>query len=113
MTQLQDSPPPLSVLAPPGSRLEELLASYEAAKAAAETATSRFKAITDGIKSELSGTYPGTAEMILSGAPGLPSLKLAWRLTWRLNSKQLKEDNPLLYVQYAEQSGTWELRQRG
>lgn len=112
MTAEAVNPAPVQVTAPPGSRLEELLASYEGAKAAAEEATARFEAITGAIKAELSSAYPGTGDISLSGAPGLPRLKMTWLHPWRFDSKRLKEENPLMYVRYAKQGGHYELRQQ-
>jgi hypothetical protein len=106
----EERQPRLLVTAEPGSRREELLASYESAKAAAEEAASRFKTITDALKADLSGAYPGVEGMTLSGAPGLPRLSMSWRKSWRVDTRRLKEEQPLLYVQYAVQSGTWDLR---
>lgn len=100
----------LVVAAPAGSRLEELLATYESAKAAAADAESRYKAVTDAIKAELSSANPGVAEMTLAGQPGLPRLSMTWVRPWRLDTKRFKEDHPHLYVQYATQSGHWDLR---
>lgn len=97
--------------AEPGSRLEELLAMYEPLKAAAEEAASRFKAVTDALKAELPALAPeGTAAITLSGVPGLPVLHQTWVETWRLDSKQLKADDPVTYVRYAVKGGHWEVR---
>lgn len=106
----QERPPRLAVTAPAGSRLEELLAAYESVKASAEEAASRFKTLTDAVKAELSAAHPGATDMVLTGAPGLPALRLAWVESWRLAAKRLKEDDPHTYVKYAEKNGHWELR---
>ena len=106
----QEKQPRLAVTAPAGSRLEELLATYESVKANAEEAAARFKSLTDAVKAELSAEHPGITDMVLTGAPGLPALRLAWVESWRLASKRLKEEDPLTYVKYAEKSGHWELR---
>ena len=98
------------VTAAPGSRLESLLASYDSAKAAAEESAARFKAITDGIKAEAGGVNPKATDISVSGAPGLPRLKLTWKRPWKFDTGRFKEENPLLYVTYATQGGHWELR---
>lgn len=109
-TDQQPAPGPVVATAAPGSRLEQLLAQYETAKAAAEEATHRFEAITLAIKGELTGEHPNQPLIMLSGAPGLPHLVLRWRSAWRLDSKRLKAELPETYVQYAVQGGNWELR---
>lgn len=104
--------PVVPVTAAPGSRLEELLASYESAKAAAQEAADRFEAITDAIKNEMTAAAPnGTTVITLSGAPGLPQLKMTWKRPWRFDSKRFKAEHPRMYVQYEKQGGNWELRQ--
>lgn len=106
----EEKPPRLTVTAPAGSRLEELLAAYESVKAAAEEAAGRFKSVTDAIKAELTAAHPKVTDMVLTGSPGLPALRLAWVESWRLASRKLKEEDPLTYVKYAEKGGHWELR---
>jgi hypothetical protein len=101
----------LPVFAQPGSRVEELLAAYEPAKAAAEEASGRYKAITDAIKAELASANPGVREMLLSGMPGLPQLRMTWVEPLRFDTKRFKEDHPVEYVRYTRQGGNWDLRQ--
>ena len=98
------------VTAAPGSRLGELLGAYGTAKADAEEAAARFKSVTDALKAELSAARPGAESIVLSGAPNLPALRLAWRRSWRLNTGRLREEQPYMYVRYSEESGHWELR---
>lgn len=102
------------ITAAPGSRLEQLQASYEAAKAAAEEANHRFEAVAKAIKAELAQAAPGSADqVVLSGAPGLPRLKMTWMRPYRFDSKQFRADHPELYVRYETRGGHWELRQEG
>jgi hypothetical protein len=102
---------PVVLFAAPGSRMEELLASYESAKAAKEDAGARFDALVAALKNELAATAPaGSTDIALAGPPGLPRLRMRWKTPYRFNSKQFKEDNPFLYVQYEVQGGFWELR---
>lgn len=103
-------PPPAEAIAKPGSRLEELLAAYDVEKANAAEATARFEAVTKALKTELSEAFPGRKDIVASGAPNLPKLRLAWRTPWRFNDKRFKEEQPVLYVKYSEQGGHWELR---
>lgn len=110
MTAPQPPEERASCIALPGSRLEALLASYEVLKAAAEEAAGQFRAVTDAIKAEAAaGT--GATSIAISGAPGLPRLRMTWRESWRLDSKLLKETDPATYARYAVKSGSWELRQ--
>jgi hypothetical protein len=100
------------VTAPPGSRLEQLLAQYDGAKAESQDAAARFKAITTAIKAEAAEMSPGAEIIAIGGAPGLPRLRLSWRTLWHLDTDQFKEDHPYLYVKYGKQSGHWDLREQ-
>lgn len=102
--------PRVTVTVTPGTRLEELMARYAALKAEAEGAAGRLKDLTDAIKAEATGAYPGVTALTLSGGPGLPSLALTWVESWRVDAKALKEADPRTYVTYAVKSGRWELR---
>ena len=108
----QPSPPPVPVSAEPGSRLEQLLASYEGAKAAAQEAKDRFEAITEALKAEIAAAAPqGSTEIMAGGAPSLPRLKLSWKRPYRFDVKRFRAERPLLYVRYEVRSdGHWELR---
>lgn len=101
--------PPAVVAAGPGTRLEQLHAAYAEAKAASKAAEERLKAITDGIKSELTKAEPEARRLELRSPVG-PPLRLTWSTTWRFDSKRFKADEPLTYVRYAKQSGSWTLR---
>lgn len=100
---------PTAVVPPTGSRLEQLHAQYADAKAAADGAAERLKAITDALKVELQTAAGAQASRIdLVGAAG-PPLRMTYSETWRLDSTRLKADNPELYVRYAKKSGSWRL----
>src|SRR5215472_13064938 len=94
-----------------GTRLEQLLAQYAPAKAAAEEAAAHFKAVSDAIKAEAiaSATAPGAKgpppDITVSGAPHLPVLRVIWRQAWRLSTRRLKEEQPEIYARYAEKTG--------
>jgi hypothetical protein len=111
-TPKPQEPPAFPVTAQPGSRLEELLAMYESAKAEAAEAKSRFDGITSGLKAEIAAACPdGTTRASLTGAPGLPRLRMTWLTPWRFDSKTFKEEQPYLYVKYSKQGGHWDLRE--
>ena len=96
----------------PGSRLEQLLASYESVKAAYEEAQARMNALTDALKAEMSASAPqGTQEILLTGPPGLPQLRMRWQSPYRFDVKRFRNENPALYVQYETRGGHWEIRQ--
>lgn len=97
----------------PGSRLEELLAGYESAKAAAEDAKSRLDALTAALKNEMAAAAPAGSTDVTLGAPGLPRLRLSWKAPWRFDSKRFKADHPELYVRYEVRGGHWDLRLDG
>lgn len=103
--------PSATAMAAPGSRLEQLLASYETEKASAADAAARFKAVTDALKAELSAAFPGQKDVVAAGAPNLPKLRLSWRTSWRLDTDKFKAEQPVLYVKYSKPSGHWELRE--
>lgn len=95
-----------------GSRLEQLHAAYESAKAEADGAAERLKAITDGIKLELAKAAPEQPFVELVGPAGVV-LQLTWSESWRVDSRKLKAEDPETYVRYAKKSGSWSLRRAG
>ena len=105
-------PPPLVVdvtTAEPDDRLAVLYAAYPAAKAEADEAAKRLKAITDGIKLELTTRAPeGTAKLELRGAQGNP-LRLAWQITKRFDTKAFSAAYPAEYERFRTPSGSWVL----
>ncbi len=113
MTENYVLPPPVQLTASPGTRLEELLAAYETAKAAKEEAVARFDAITDALKAEMATAAPqGSTDITLSGqSPGLPRLHLMWTRPYRFETKRFRADHPGLYVRYEVRGGQWGLRQ--
>lgn len=110
MTETVERHEPFAVEPPAESRLAQLHAQYADAKAAADAASERLKAITDGIKAELSTAAPEGSERIdLRGSFG-PALRLAYSERVTFDSRKLKTDNPELYVRYAKFGGAWSLR---
>lgn len=103
-------PAPLTVTAPPASRLEQLHAAYADAKAEQDAAAKKLKAITDAIKVEVTSLDPNERRFEITGASGAPPLRLTYVESWRVDSKRLKAEQPELYVAYAKQSGAWTLK---
>lgn len=105
-------PPPVVVdlsTADPADRLAALYDAYPAAKAEADEAAKRLKAITDGIKLELTTRAPdGTQKLELRGSGGTP-LRLAWQVTRRFNTKRFQKEQAAVYESYREPSGSWVL----
>jgi hypothetical protein len=102
---------PKPVIVSPGkdTRLEQLHASYADAKARADEAATQLKVITDAIKSEIQTQTPGVQRFELRSQVG-PPLALTYVESWRLDSKRLKAEHPLVYVTYAKKSSSWTLR---
>ena len=114
MTEQQtEEPQAAKVAAEMGSRLEQLHAAYGEAKARADEATKQLKAITDGIKLELTSAAPDAPKIDLAASPTLPALRLQWVESWRLDSKRLKVDDPETWVRYAVKGGSWVLKVLG
>lgn len=103
----------LAVTPTADSRLASLHAQYADAKAEADAAAERLKAITDGIKAELraqqEAAAPGTDRIELHSPYG-PVLRLTKSERVTFDSKKLKVDDPHLYVQYAKFGEAWSLR---
>ena len=94
----------------PGSLLDELLSQQHAARAAADEAAGRVKALTDRIKAELTLAHPGVAGFEIAGTPHRPPLTMSWVQTIRLDTRAMKEQEPETYVRFALFGGRWELR---
>lgn len=105
-------PPPVIVdvtAAAQDDRLAVLYGAYPAAKAEADEAAKRLKAITDGIKLELTTQAPeGTAKLELRGPQGVP-LALRWQVTRRFDSKAFQTAYPAEYDRFRTASGSWVL----
>lgn len=111
--QTTTEPPVEHVVAGPGTRLEQLQASYADAKAAADEAAERLKGITDGIKAELAAAMPEGAQKVeLVGGVG-PAMRLTYAESWRVDARKLKAEDPETYVRYAKKTGSWTLRAIG
>jgi predicted phage-related endonuclease len=94
----------------PGSRLEQLCAQHDLAKAEARKAEEALAAITDGIKNELAALLPdGATEVDLDTDLLARPLRLKAVESWRVDSKRLRAANPEIYVRYAVKSTSWRL----
>lgn len=101
-----------SITAEPGSRLEQLQEARAALKASVDAGQVELKNLTDAIKVELTQLAPGHRKITLQGTASAPALSLTYVESWRLNTKALKADpvGVQYYAKYAEQSGSWVLK---
>jgi hypothetical protein len=102
---------PVVVTAEPGSRLEALLAEYERLKPLADAAAAQLKTLTDAIKLDATTAAPNAPTVDLTSPVLSTPLRVQAKTSWRLDTKRMKQEHPLLYVTYAYQSTAWELRQ--
>ncbi len=94
----------------PDSRLEQLCAQYDLAKAEATKAADALKAITDGIKNELAALMPeGATEVDLDTPLLARPMRLKAVDAWRVDAKKLKAEAPAIYVRYAVKGTSWRL----
>lgn len=95
-----------------GSRLAILHAAYANAKAKADSAVKELKAITDGLKLEITQNAGDCLDLRyrLSG-PGGPALALTWVVSNRLDTTRIKRELPDVAEQYTTASGAWQLRE--
>jgi hypothetical protein len=101
----------MSAITPqPGSRLEDLLATYVHLKPEADELTMRLKTVTDAIKAEITAAMPGEQSIDVRHPTLAMPLRLSYVERWNLDTKQLKAHEPETYVRYARKSGRWELR---
>jgi len=103
--------PPTVLEAEPGTRLAELAARYDEAKALADESAKALKAITDAIKVELEAAAPGNPKVDLHAQGLARPLRMSWVERWDLDTKALKAADPVTYVTYAKKSGRWQLAQ--
>jgi hypothetical protein len=86
---------------------------YDAAKAAADEADARLKAITDGIKAETSAAMPGGTDFTITSRDLAHPLTLQRRVSERLDTKLLRQ--MLTAEQYAsltKPSAAWYLTRK-
>lgn len=94
----------------PGSRLEDLLATYARLKPEADELASRLKSITDAIKAELTSAVPGAQKIDVTHPALATPLRLSYVESWTLDTKRIKAEDPETYVRFARKGGRWELR---
>jgi hypothetical protein len=88
------------------SRMIALRAEYAAAKQAADAAAERFNAAKAKIRAALSEATNGALRSALH-VPGFKPLTLTYGERWTVDSKALKAEQPLTYVQYAKLGSSW------
>jgi len=91
------------------TRLAQLAAQYDLAKAESVKATEALKAITDAIKVELTNAAPGETDVRLESPELARPLRLTAITSWRVDATKLKTEAPEIYVRYAKQSTAWRL----
>jgi hypothetical protein len=101
------------VQAQPGTRLEQLAAQYDLAKAEADKAGETLKAVVDAIKLELTLAAPNETTVDLYSPDLARPLRLIAVDSWRVDAKKLKTEAPETYVRYAKRSTSWQLRPIG
>lgn len=104
---------PVRVTGEPGTRLEQLHAAHEQAKA--DAAAADLKALTDALKAELSAyvtSGPGRpqVDLVPPAGAGYRPLRLSYVESWRVDARKLKAEDPETYVRYAKKSGAWVLK---
>lgn len=102
--------PASNVSVAPGSRLEDLLATYARLKPEADEAAARLKTITDAIKVELTAAAPGAQRIDVAHGVLPQPLRLAYVERWNLDTQRLKAEAPETYVRFARKGGSWVLR---
>lgn len=94
----------------PESRLEALVAQYEALKAKADEANERFDACKASIKALVAGEHPEARRVVVRSASLKAPLELIAVETMRFDNKKFKAADPLEYCRYTYKSTSWQLR---
>lgn len=106
-------PPPVQipvVLATPDSRLEQLLALYAQYKPLVDEYTEKLKAVTDGIKVELTLAAPGHTKIKVDSPELTRPLQLMAVEQTRIDTKALHAEAPEVYAFFARKQTVWQLR---
>lgn len=90
------------------STLVRLRTEYDEAKKAEKAAAERAKAATDKLKTALADATNNATRAALN-VPGYKPLFLSYSEPWTVDTKALKAEQPLIYVQYAKQGTRWTL----
>jgi len=98
------------VLPEDDTRLAQLLAQYDLAKAERDKAAEAFEAISAAIKAELVNAAPGAHDIRVEHPELARPLRLFAVESWRIDAKKLKAESPETYVRFAKKSTAWQLR---
>lgn len=109
---LSANPAPV-VVPQPDSRLEQLTARYDAAKAAVERAEAEFKEITDAIKVELISARPGYNSIEVTSVYLDRPLRLSASSRKNFERKKFELIYPGMYDRFTTESTVWQMRQVG
>ena len=95
----------------PGSRLEQMLAMHEAAKAAVADAKARLAALEAGIMSEAAAVYPGYPAIDIAGTATRPPLRMRWHQgSWYVPAEELRNKHRDVWDELRQrQKGHWQL----
>lgn len=90
-------------------RLAQLAAQYDEAYAAKSAAEKRLKAITDGIKAELTLTAPGADDIRLDSPDLAQPLRLSLSYRTSVDTPKLKAEMPDIYAAFSKSAAVWTL----
>lgn len=90
------------------SSLADLRVAYAEAAAAKKRADEREAGLKAKLKAALTEASGGALRSALH-VPGFPPVLLTYSERWTVDSKALKAEQPLVYVQYAKQGTAWTL----
>ena len=101
---------PPTVRPEPESRLDQLSARYDQAKAQEKAAKAAADEVTTAIKAELARLHPGATEILLTSPHLAAPLQLQAVPRWTFDSKGCKATHPQIYAAFARRSTSWTLR---
>jgi len=94
-------------------RLAQLVAAYDAAKLAVDSAASTLRAITDGIKAETSAALPGCTDVTIVSGSLEHSLMLQYVVSHRVDTKAMRAAlTPEQYASLTKPTGAWTLKRK-
>jgi hypothetical protein len=86
----------------------DLRAAYDEAEREYKAAEEKLKAVKDKLRTQLSEATNGALRSALH-VPGYQPITLTYGEAWTVDSKKLKAEQPLVYVQYAKLGSRWTL----
>jgi hypothetical protein len=104
------TPPPARATVAPGSRLEDLLATYAHLKPQADETAERLDMLKAAIKAELQAQAPDALKIDVAHEALPQTLRLSYVESWTLDTRAMKAEDPAAYVRFARKGGRWELR---